>query len=341
MRLRAAIFLLCFAATAAASTLADYKQRLGRASDEVVKIRNAEDHPGGPSAALTIASIIQFVPVTERVEWPGGSVETDNAWLTAALDNYKAEPTRQKRAEILAAIRERLEGESKAIAELQYNIAGESTKDSDKQKLAEILSRPEYQPPAESDESLFQKWWREFWEWIDGLFPRPKIEPSNAGDMGSLRIALQLLIFAAVAALLVFILWRFLPYFRSRFQGRKERDRPDRVILGEIVSSDESASDIFAEAERLAREGDIRGAIRKGYIAVLCELGDRHLLRLARHKTNLDYLRDVRRTPVVFDELRALTDTFERNWYGARTASLEDWRVFREGYNRTLKEERG
>jgi hypothetical protein len=339
MRLTAAIFLLCCVATGAAADLRDYKQRLDQASDEVLRLRNTDERTS--AAKSTVASIIRSVPVTERVEWPGGSVETDNTWLAVELNSYQAAANQHERLDILDRIHERLLAESRAIEELQRANSEEPAKDSDKQKLAEILSRPEYQPPVANDESLVQKWWREFWDWIDSLFPKPQIKPSDASDLGSLRVALQFLVFAAVAALLAFILWRFVPYFRARFRGREGSSRGDRVILGEIISSDESASDIFDDAERLAREGDIRAAIRKGYIAVLCELGDRGLLRLARHKTNRDYLRDVRRSPQLAEGLGALTDKFEQNWYGTRTAHPEDWQTFREGYDRTLREARG
>ncbi|MFL6374969.1 MAG: DUF4129 domain-containing protein, partial [Pyrinomonadaceae bacterium] len=219
-------------------------------------------------------------------------------------------------------------------------IAADQTKDADKQKLSEILSRPEYQPPKVQDESVFHRWWREFWDWLANLFPKADLKPSNSADLGALRLVLQILVFAVVAGLIGFIVWRFLPYFSARFTQKESKGRGDRVILGEMIDSNESSSDIFAEAERLAREGDIRGAIRKGYIAVLCELGDRRLVRLARSKTNRDYLRDVRKTPQVFDGLRGLTDNFERNWYGIRTAAPEDWEAFRDGYDQTLREAR-
>jgi len=340
MKLRAAIFIFCCAATAAASTLDDYKQRLDAASDDVLATRAAEDQHDRVSAEHLLGEITKNIPATERVEWPGGNVETDNSWINIAIEGYRLETARVKRWEILDGIRERLMAESQAVAELQHGIAQDSTKDSEKQKLAEILGRPEYQPPKAADESLFQKWWREFWDWIDSLFPKPQIAPSTGSGFESLRVVLQVLIFAAVAGLLGFILWRFLPFFRARFGKREKRGRGDRVILGEIVGADENASDIFAEAERLAREGDIRGAIRKGYIAVLCELGDRRLVRLARHKTNRDYLRDAKRSPQVFEGLSGLTDNFERNWYGIRGAVPEDWEAFKDGYDRTLREAR-
>ena len=340
MNLRVAILILCLAVTTAASTLDDYKQRLDSASDVVLKTRAAEDQQDQASGERLVADLTKKVPPTERVEWPGGSVETDNSWLNIAVESYRGETTRIKRWEILDGIRERLQAESQSIAELQSGIAQQATKDPDKQKLAEILSRPEYQPPKVEDQSLFEKWWREFRDWIDSLFPKPRIAPSDSAGFGSLRVVLQVLIFAVVAGLLGFIFWRFLPFFRAKFGKRDKSGRGDRVILGEIIASDESAADIFAEAERLAREGDIRGAIRKGYVAVLCELGDRRLVRLARHKTNRDYLRDARRTPKVFEGLSGLTDNFERNWYGIRRAAPEDWEAFREGYDQTLREAR-
>jgi hypothetical protein len=339
MNLRAAVLMLCLGATATAATLDDYKKRLDNARDSSLSLAATMDGSAPIAQAKLIDDIRHDVPATEKVEWPGGSVETDNSWLPIAIEALKIETSRAKRKDIADGISERLQAEAAAVAELQKGIAQDPTKDADKQKLAEILSRPEYQPPKEEDESLFQRWWREFWDWIESLFPKTKVQPSSV-DFGSLRLVLQIVIFAAVAGLIAFLLWRFLPYFRGKFGRREKNGRGDRVILGEIVGSDESASDIFAEAERLAREGDIRGAIRKGYIAVLCELGDRRLLRLARHKTNRDYLRDVKRTPQVFDGLRGLTDNFERNWYGFRATAPEDWEAFRAGYDQTLREAR-
>jgi hypothetical protein len=94
---------------------------------------------------------------------------------------------------------------------------------------------------------------------------------------------------------------------------------------------------LFGEAERLAREGRLRDAIRKGYIAALCELSDRNIVRLARHKTNRDYLLDVRKTREgLFENMTGLTGSYERNWYGLRTSELTDWEDFRDRYRQTI-----
>jgi hypothetical protein len=87
----------------------------------------------------------------------------------------------------------------------------------------------------------------------------------------------------------------------------------------------------------LARKGEIRAAIRKGYIALLCELGDRKVLILAQHKTNHDYLRAVREKRPLLKEMQKLTASFENHWYGFVPADAEDWTTFRSGYRQTLK----
>ncbi|MBV9242706.1 MAG: DUF4129 domain-containing protein [Acidobacteria bacterium] len=334
------LLILLSGVSAAGSTLEDYKHRLDTAAGYLSDM-NAVLNTAKPEYEKQLAALVlRTIPATEKVEWKGGEVDTDNAWLPVSIEAFNTETSIGKRKAILNGSRGRLLAISASIADLQRGIADASTKDSDKQKLAEILSRPEYQPPRVEDESLFQRWWREFWDWIDSLFPKPQIQPSSSVGLGSLRLVLQIVIFIAIAALIGFLAWRFLPFIRLWF-GRRDKDaRGDRVILGEIVSSDESASDIFADAERLAREGDIRGAIRKGYIAVLCELGDRRLVRLARFKTNRDYLRDVQRQPQIFEDFRGLTDKFEQNWYGLRTAAPDDWDAFRDGCKQTLQEAR-
>ncbi|HEX8151407.1 MAG TPA: DUF4129 domain-containing protein, partial [Pyrinomonadaceae bacterium] len=67
------------------------------------------------------------------------------------------------------------------------------------------------------------------------------------------------------------------------------------------------------------------------YVALLCELGDRGVVRLAQHKTNRDYLDAVRRAarPGLYTELLPLTNAFDLHWYGLRPASDADWQSFK------------
>ena len=109
-------------------------------------------------------------------------------------------------------------------------------------------------------------------------------------------------------------------------------------MLGEHLEPDESAVDLLSEAEALARQGELRAAIRKAYIALLVELGDRKIISLAQHKTNRDYLRSVSGIPVLYSKMTGLTDSFELHWYGFANATLDDWHHFRAAYKAALHE---
>ena len=108
-------------------------------------------------------------------------------------------------------------------------------------------------------------------------------------------------------------------------------------MLGERLEPEETATNLLSEAEALARRGELRAAIRKAYIALLVELGDRNLVSLAQHKTNRDYLRGLSNVPQLHSRMTGLTDSFERHWYGFAEATESDWQDFRAGYLAALQ----
>ena len=110
-------------------------------------------------------------------------------------------------------------------------------------------------------------------------------------------------------------------------------------MLGERLEPEATATDLLSEAEALARQGDLRAAIRKAYIALLVELGDRKLISLAHHKTNRDYLNSLRSVPQLHSRMRGLTESFERHWYGFASATPNDWQDFRASYLAALQTE--
>jgi hypothetical protein len=148
----------------------------------------------------------------------------------------------------------------------------------------------------------------------------------------------MIVIFVLVLALIGFLLYKFAPLIGFKVRHRTKKEKKDRVILGERLAADENAGSLFSEAERLARDGNLRQAIRKGYIALLCELSDRKLIGLAQHKTNRDYLRDVRRRHALYQNMSGLTDNFERHWYGFENADEKDWEEFRRTYKKAVGE---
>lgn len=284
-----------------------------------------------------VRSIEISLGVTDTVEWPGGSVETDNRWLHEKLKDFSDQTDRSKRVAILSEISGRLLAIRVSTEKAVKASVGSRTKDEDKQKLAEILGREEFKKPEPKTESRMEKWWREFLEWLARTFPSaPDSESSPATGIGSLQFIVQIVILGAVVALIGFLIYKFAPFIRRGFRRGKTSEDGDRVILGEMIDRDESASDIFSEAESLARAGNLRAAIRKGYIAALCDMADRKVVRLAGHKTNRDYLRDVRKNNEIFEHLRTLTSSFENNWYGLRAVDVGDWEEFRVSYLKML-----
>jgi len=125
-------------------------------------------------------------------------------------------------------------------------------------------------------------------------------------------------------------------FMRRRKKERKAKPEP-RIVLGERLEPDASAVDLLAEAEALARSGQIRAAIRKAYIALLVELGERKVISLAHHKTNRDYLRSVRSIPGLYTPMAGLTDSFERHWYGLGQPEPGDWQSFRDAYKAVIQ----
>jgi hypothetical protein len=138
-------------------------------------------------------------------------------------------------------------------------------------------------------------------------------------------------------AVLVFVGRMFLPRLLRSRRRRKKTKPQARIVLGEKLAPDQSATDLLSEAEGLARRGELRAAIRKAYIALLVELGERKLISLAQHKTNRDYLRSVREVQPLYGNVKQLTDSFERHWYGFAQATETDWLAFRSVYEQALR----
>jgi len=334
--------LVCvFSLVAFATSLSEYRDNIIYLRDDLELMLNpvdeATDKENLGFEQQFLGEVSRLLPAQDKIEWQASTVEVNNQWIYDALDRFKKEPrTSPKREEILNEIDERLAALELKLNELE-NLAGATrTKDEDKQKLAEILRREEYQKAEEKGESFFQKLLRQLDEWLSRNFPAPQQTEQAAGGFESLSFVLQMLLYALILGAIGFLLYRFAPFLFERFKNREKRDKKERIILGERIAADETAQNLFAEADRLAREGDLRGAIRKGYIALLCELSDRKIIGLSQHKTNRDYLRDVRKQPELHQNMSGLTNNYERHWYGFESAKEQDWEEFRNGYQKAI-----
>jgi Domain of unknown function (DUF4129) len=350
-RLFAALALTCFCVPlmvaplifapltfANATTLDDYQHRVTAAAALVEELREAGEDESSPQpetfTTTNLTRVRQMLPAKETVTLNGVNVDVDNSWLHEELSAYEKASAMLKRSESLARIAERLHAIDERIQEIhRRNTVATSDKDAEKGRLAEILRRPEYiskAPEGSALERLLERVVR----WIAKLFPR--IKPLQPGGSPWISKIAQILVVGICLAAVAFLIWRYGPRF---MQGRrkKKKKREARIILGERLEPDQTSADLLAQADALARSGDLRSAIRKAYIALLCELGDRKLISIAQYKTNRDYLYSVRDKGSLYSSMRKLTASFELHWYGLVPAGETDWNDFRNDYQKTLR----
>ena len=339
------VFTLALAALSAAplfaagSTLSDYHNRLKAARNDVESIIGALQKDRDLTTVdrglirKAAARVRKAIPANESMEVRGTTVETQNRWVQIELDKFENAVGQADEVRILSGISERLSSVEKEVDELEKATAGVRTKDEDKRKLNEILSREEFQKPEDKGQSAFQRWMTWFIDWLRSLFPdRPVLPNVDPNRFQPLSVIIQVIVYGLVIGLIGFLIYKFAPVIVERFSRREKKERTGRVILGEHIDASRSASDLFAEAENYARHGDLRAAIRKGYVALLCDLADKKVIGLARHKTNRDYLRDVRKRTSIFGPMKRATGSFERHWYGFTTPEAKDWVEFRDQY---------
>ena len=281
---------------------------------------------------------LNSLPEHSRIEFNEVSIDADNSWLHEELGQV-GKTTGTARTELIARITERLRALEERLDELEQSVvATTSTKDAAKGRLAAILARPDYATSVQ-EESAFARLSKRFWEWFLKLLPRPK--PLAAGRYNFLGLIAQILVIALAAVVVVYAVRILVVRVRRRGRPRRKAKIGPRIVLGERLEPEQSASDLFSEAETLARNGELRAAIRKAYIALLVELGERKVISLAQHKTNLDYLRAVHEKQPLAENMRRMTDHFERHWYGLIVATESDWLAFRDRYKETLLWARG
>ncbi len=329
------VFLL--AANAHATPLADYHKNLQHVINALDSLSQSDEDESASSYETrfveTIASVRLVLPRTQLVQTSTGNITAENSWLHTELDLLQKAPA-AKRRQALFHLLQQLRALEQRVAELEAPAAETVDKAAAKDRLNGILSRPEFAPKGKVA-SAFSR----FIEWIARWLEKalPKQENTQPGRGFSIVRIAQYIVVALCVIVLAYVLRVFLPVLRRR-KKRVENAKPEaRVVLGEHVAADESSKDLLSDAEALARAGQLRAAIRKAYIALLVELGDRKLISLAQHKTNRDYLRSVRETPELHASMMGLTDIFERNWYGLAQPTTADWQAFREGYHQTLR----
>jgi len=288
--------------------------------------------PAEQEAALE--NVRKLLPTKERVETASGEVEVDNSWLHRALDESAKLEENDKRAAALRSVSQRVRALEARLAETEVPRAATQDKDAERGRLNAILRDPEFNKPPKGN--AMQRIIADIREWLVNHWPRFGGGPATSRSLSTFAQIIIITLCVLVIAYVARRLW----LGRSRELKSLRLKRRPRVILGEQLDPEATPADLLAAAEALARAGDLRGAIRKAYVALLCGLGDGGVIRLAQHKTNRDYLDAVRRSASerLYTEMLPLTRGFEQHWYGLRDASAADWDEYNARCRQALRE---
>ena len=339
--LSVALLVLLWATSGLAIPFSDYRDHVKKAINSLDRLTQTGEGQTQAQRAefisANIRSVAEALPRSERVEWQGTSFETDNSWLHDDLKELAGMPLADpNRVRSLDRIRERLQALQERLEETSKGEGtGAVSKDEMQGRLAGILQRSEYASEVKQKPALerLMKWLLEL---LNKLLPRNR-QLSPGGSSSITRVA-EIFIASLAVAVIAYCIWLAAPRLLSRRRRPKKKKKPEaRVVLGERLEPDQSGADLLAEADALARAGELRAAIRKGYIALLVELGDRKLISLAQYKTNRDYLRSVREIEKLHGNMLQLTSSFELHWYGLVQASESDWTEFRAFYREALR----
>lgn len=328
------VCLFLIPANVAAIPISEYQQNL---KISIAALERLNDPEGNfdDRLAESVEIVRTSLPKQQTVELEGEVCNIDNSWLHKNLDELEqADDPSEKLNEIISSLRALEE----RVAERQN--PGErpaENKQWAKTRLESILARPEYATNQQGPNALVRLL-QDIARWLEKWFPKPR--KVNPGRIDVITLIAQIIVIGLAALVILYVLKTVIVWFSGRSRKpRTRKKREARIVLGERLEPEATATDLLSEAEALARQGDLRTAIRKAYIALLVELGDRNLISLAHHKTNRDYLNSLRNVPQLHSRMRGLTESFERHWYGFASVTPNDWQDFRAGYVAALQTE--
>jgi hypothetical protein len=319
--------------------VSEYQQNIQRAITALETLGETDEEESQEAfqhrLTNTTAAIRNVLPEKQSIETSGSVCEVDNSWLHKRLNEFETAGEPQRSA-IRIQLIESLKSIEQRVNELEKAKADSLSKADANRRMSEILSRAEYASQQSGKGSALWRLLDRFIKWLSQFLPQgSRMSPSHGSPLTAVAQVVVLLLAVVVIAYVVVKLTRYLGR-RPRKTTEKKNKQP-RIVLGEKLEPDASSADLLADAEALARSGQIRAAIRKSYIALLVELGDRKVISLAQHKTNRDYLRSVSGSPSLYKNMHGLTESFERHWYGFAATAPVDWQNFKAAYVEALR----
>lgn len=185
-------------------------------------------------------------------------------------------------------------------------------------EIQDILSRPEYNRSFKQGRGVLEiiadyllPKLGDFFKWM--------LEHLGFGGAGQ---TLSRVLAWIVIGLFVLVLGIVIARLSARFRVGAAKLEDESEVF-ELPSS----TKLMAEADALAKQGDFRGAFLRAYLGSIARLDEAEALRFSRSRTNWEYLRDLRDRGMneVAQELRPLTQSFDRKFYGHQTCRVQDY----------------
>jgi hypothetical protein len=156
------------------------------------------------------------------------------------------------------------------------------------------------------------------------------VTPAQTSGLNTLGWILLWGIFLAVCVAAIVLAWKNrMPKAKSTKAPQVE---PSQPTLEQLLAQPhaQAISELWGQAEDLARQGRFLEAVRSLYLATLAFLHRSNHIRYEPTRTNGEYLDQLRSQSPLQDSFRGLTGIFERKWYGELVCGSGDFTSCRQ-----------
>jgi hypothetical protein len=189
---------------------------------------------------------------------------------------------------------------------------------------------------------MLGRWIEKLVDWVRSWFPEGRGDRPNAA-WGGWRGAPLWTMYGILAILaILFAIFLYRAWQRRRLPSVEVEAQP--VLIVPDMEADDIVADALPEdgwlalARELMEKGEWRLAMRAFFLAGLALLARNEMIRVAKYKSNREYVRELARRahaePEILDIFSTNVTLFERVWYGRHEAGPELARTFDENQNR-------
>ena len=282
-------------------------------------------NPDGGAAKAYAASVAYA-----DVDFEGRTVTVRDPWLSDSVAELDSAATKDERAKLAKAIAVHLAERAAAVdVEIASAAAKPAASPVDPDKvLAGVLEQRQFHEQTEdprlakaaaSVREKIRSAWNRLKEFVRDIFsdePRQETWGQRLRRLAAIGGAILTVIVGG--------------YFLARAIVRASVDDARTADDADLPEEPPRPADMTAQADALAASGDLRGAVRALYLALLGELHAQGAIVYDRHRTNREYLRTMKLDPPRAGAFADAVELFDRKWYGRESCQPAELVRYRE-----------